>query len=212
MKPFVDIHTHKPLKESLQVANFRLGTEQKPLAEPFSAGIHPWDAEQFYPTLDTICEQLTTLPCVAIGEIGLDRACSVPTELQQEVFERQIIIAQERNLPIVIHCVKAYNEVAKTLSKYSLRGVVFHGFIGSEELCRNLTNNGYSISFGFGALRSPKTIEAMRITPHEKLFLESDTSEQNIADLYAQVAHVKGINIEALREQIYNNYTKLFLL
>jgi TatD DNase family protein len=212
MKARVDIHTHNPLKQSLGVLNFRLGIEDKPSSGPFSAGIHPWDASGLSGNLDELLAQLQELPCVAIGEIGIDKVCNVPIEAQCNAFARQLNIAQQRSLPVIIHCVRAYAEVEKMLKEYTLPSVIFHGFVGSEQLCQKLTAQGYYISFGFNALRSPKTIEALRVYPLDKLFLESDTAEQNIGDLYTEVAQLKGIEIEELTEQINSNYTKLFSL
>jgi TatD DNase family protein len=212
MKARVDIHTHNPLKQSLGVLNFRLGIEDKPSSGPFSAGIHPWDAMSCFCHLDELLNQLHKECCVAIGEIGLDKACSVPLALQSEVFVRQLEVAEKRSLPVIIHCVRAYTEVEQILKGVALRGVIFHGFIGSSLLCRQLTKQGYYISFGFNALRSPKTIEALRSCPLNRLFLETDTTTKDIDDLYTEVAKLKDIDIEELTENIYNNYTKLFSL
>jgi TatD DNase family protein len=102
--------------------------------------------------------------------------------------------------------------VEQILKGVALRGVIFHGFIGSSLLCQQLTKQGYYISFGFNALRSPKTMEALRSCPLNRLFLETDTTAKDINDLYAEVAKLKDIDIEELTENIYNNYTKLFSL
>lgn len=210
MKVFVDIHTHNRLSGSTKVLNFRLGVEPQPTERPFSAGIHPWDILSINAPLDSLFEQLKLVDCVAIGEIGLDKCCATPMELQQEAFSLQLSIAEKRQLPVIIHCVKAHNEALEILSKYKLNGVVFHGFIGSQRLCQQLVTQGYYISFGFSALRSPKTIEALRHCPLERLFLESDTKEQDIAELYTMVASIKEITTEELQEILHNNYKTLF--
>lgn len=210
MKVLVDIHTHNRLSGSTKVLNFRLGMESQPTERPFSAGIHPWDILSINAPLDSLFEQLKLVDCVAIGEIGLDKVCATPIKHQQEVFARQLSIAEKRQLPVIIHCVKANNEALEILSKYKLNGVVFHGFIGSTQLCQQLITQGYYISFGFSVLRSPKTIEALRNCPPKRLFLESDTEEQEILELYTQVATIKGITIEQLQENIFNNYKTLF--
>lgn len=212
MKARVDIHTHNPLKQSLRVLNFRLGIDLPPTSGPFSAGIHPWDISSLAESSQELFTQLQELPCVAIGEIGLDKACTTPMELQREVFVRQLEVAQQRSLPVIIHCVRAYAEVEQILKGFSLPSIIFHGFIGSEQLCRQLTSQGYYISFGFNALRSPKTIEALRSCPLDRLFLESDTTEQDIEELYSEASKLKGIKIEQLTENIYSNFTKLFSL
>jgi TatD DNase family protein len=148
--------------------------------------------------------------CSAIGEIGLDKACGVDLARQLEVFEQQVVVACSRNLPIVIHCVKAQQEVVNVLTHYSTPSVIFHGFIGSPQQAEQLWQNGYYLSFGFGALKSPKTVNVLRHCPMEQLFLESDTAKEPISLLDEQVAIARGVGVEELRESIYNNYNRIF--
>ena len=207
MSHFIDIHTHHPLEGKLGLRNVRLGKEDISGEETISLGLHPWDIDS---VSEGVLKQLQLADCKAIGEIGLDRICTTPFEVQQGYFERQLQIATERQLPVVIHCVKAYNEVLQILSSHRLVGVVFHGFIGSAQLLQQIAAKGYYISFGVGALRSPKTIEALRLCPLERMFLESDESPTPIESLYAEVASIRGVDIEELKEQIYNNYKRIF--
>lgn len=210
MKPFVDIHTHGPLKGSVGLRSYRLGIE-RPTEESgvYSLGIHPWDVCRVENTQQLLAD-LHAAGCVAIGEIGLDKVCGADFARQIEVFEQQLIIASNRNLPIVIHCVKAQQEVVDILAPYSTPFIIFHGFIGSIQQAEQLWQNGYYLSFGFGALKSPKTQEALRRCPAEYLFLESDTIEESIIVLYDKVSALRGVGVEELRESIYNNYNRIF--
>ena len=211
MTTFVDIHTHNTLKFNLGVRNYRLGADPNPPQKPFSAGIHPWDAEAATGHLTTLLDLLRATPCVAIGEIGLDKACQVSWEAQITVFDKQLQIAAERGLPVIIHSVRAQAEILASLAHYpTLSAAIFHGFVGSPEQLQELVSRGYFISFGFSALRSPKTIRAIAACPDENIFLESDTEEQNIASLYAAVAEIRGTTIEHLLEEITNNYNRIF--
>ncbi len=210
MNQYTNIHTHKEHEGEVAIVSWRIGTEPKPATKLLSAGIHPWDAEVLYPTLEALVAELESVDCVAIGEIGLDKACNVPFGIQQEVFARQVEVASRRELPIVIHCVRAQADVVAELQKHPLQSVVFHGFIGSEEQAKELLRKGYYLSFGFGALRSPKTMEALREVPLDRLFLESDTADRSIEELYRRVAKEKNIDIERLKKIILDNYTKLF--
>lgn len=210
MKPFVDIHTHGPLKGSVGLRSYRLGIEI-PTEESgvYSLGIHPWDVCEVGNERQLLVD-LHTMECSAIGEIGLDKVCGADFARQIEVFEQQLIIASNRNLPIVIHCVKAQQEVVDILAHYSTPAVIFHGFIGSPQQAEQLWQNGYHLSFGFGALKSPKTVEALRRCPTEQLFLESDTAKEPTSLLYEEVAIARGVGVEELRESIYNNYNRIF--
>ncbi len=211
MAEFIDIHTHSMHANGRQVLNCRLGVEVAAGdACAQSVGIHPWDAEVLYPTLSELLVQLEAIDCVAIGEIGLDKCCKVDFERQTEVFEAQLHIAERRKLPVVVHCVKAQQEVVKMLSAHALSDVIFHGFIGSPQQVADLIEYGWFISFGFNALRSPKTIEALRTTPLENILLESDTDERPIEELYKAVAKIKGVELELLKAEIENNYNKIF--
>ena len=211
MADFIDIHTHSARGNGRRVLNCRLGMESlEDISGPCSVGIHPWDAEVLYPTISTLLAQLETAYCVAIGEIGLDKACKVDFGVQQKVFEAQLCIAERRRLPVVIHCVRAQQEVVKMLAKYALPSVIFHGFIGSPEQVAELVKNRWFISFGFNALRSPKTIEALRIVPLENVLLESDTDERSIEELYAEIARIKEVELGLLKTEIENNYNKIF--
>lgn len=211
MADFIDIHTHAMRNGGRQVLNRRLGVESSESAGWLcSVGIHPWDAEVLHPTLSTLLAELEEADCVAIGEIGLDKCCKVDFELQAEVFEAQLHIAERRRLPVVVHCVRAQQEVVKILKKYNLVQVVFHGFIGSSDQVTELVKAGWFISFGFSALDSPKTINALRTTPLSNLFLESDTDERPIEELYDAVTQIKAIELELLKAEIENNYYKIF--
>ena len=210
MNQYINIHTHKEHDGEVAIVSWRIGAEPKPATKFLSAGIHPWDAEVLYPTLEALAAELEVVDCVAIGEIGLDKACNIPYEIQRKVFARQMEIASRRGVPIIIHCVRAQTEVVAELQKHPTRGVIFHGFIGSKEQAKELVQRGYYLSFGFGVLRSPKTMEALRDVPLDNLFLESDTADSPIEELYHKVAKVKNIDIEILKKTIWDNYTKLF--
>ena len=211
MAEFIDIHTHSLFGASKKVISRRLGMESV-VGDGCvqSVGIHPWDAEVLYPTLSKLLTQLENADSVAIGEVGLDKYYKSDFAIQREVFEAQLGVAERRKLPVVIHSVRAQKEVVEMLSAHELSGVIFHGFIGSPEQARQLMERGWFVSFGFGALRSPKTIEALRHTPLENMFLESDTDERPIEELYEAVAQIKGIELEILKSEMENNYNKIF--
>lgn len=210
MASFINIHTHNATSSVEGLTNFRLGVDAVAPQSPFSAGIHPWDAELTLHEQGSLLSRLSQMECVAIGEIGLDRVCGASFDVQRELFEAQLIIAANRQLPVVIHSVKTTKECLSALTKHNIKRAVFHGFIGSWEVAEEIIRSGYYISFGFGTLRSPKTIEALRRTPLDCLFLESDTQPRPIEELYSAVAEIKQIDTEKLKTSIYDNYTTLF--
>jgi TatD DNase family protein len=174
------------------------------LLPPCSVGIHPWQVGE----VDTegALREVATAPANFIGEIGLDYAVEGDRELQVEVFRAQLAIARRRGLPVIVHCVRAFEPVMKILADYTLRAVVFHGFMGSPEQAQAATRRGYYLSFGERSFGSPKTVEAMRHTSLEKLFLESDESPLAIAEIYSRAAEILAIPLSTLKEQIFNNF------
>lgn len=192
MKRFINIHTH----------NFT-GIH----TELHAVGIHPWNAVSF--DISALDEGFFH-GAEAIGEIGLDFACKVDRKSQEQLFTRQLALAEKLQIPVVLHCVKAFEEVMNFLSRYSLKAVVFHGFIGSKEQAARALDRGYFLSFGHRTEHSPKSLEALRITPFEQLFVETDEAVISIADMYASIARLRGITIEQLADATTENYKRIF--
>lgn len=187
----VNIHTHRPRNDERSIR---------------TAGIHPWQAEQF----DGL--PLPDLPagCQAIGEIGLDYARPVDREKQERLLRRQLQRAEELGLPVVLHCVRAFEPLMRILAGYRLRAVIFHGFIGSGQQAGEAVKRGYCLSFGERSLKSPRTAEVLRTLPADRLFLETDESEISIEAIYRQAAELRGCTPEELRTGIWENYKRIF--
>lgn len=217
--PLVDIHTHRPCSTgAICLRAYEPGRGETLPALPYSTGIHPWRAQQC--ELDAtwqaeLLESVTPLT-KAIGETGLDyHSAREPQERrrQEEWLRWQAGEALRLGLPLVIHCVRAYEPLMAVLADYPVRAAIFHGFTGSPEVAAQLTRRGYFLSFGASLLRSPKTQQALREIPFEKLFLETDdAADVSLEMLYDTAASLKGCSAEQLRERIYENYLTLFPL
>jgi TatD DNase family protein len=190
MAKYIDIHTHNPRTDVIS---------------PTMAGIHPWDAERKLALPDFT-------ECDIIGETGLDYAHPISKTLQKELFCKHLDIAQTLGKPIVLHVVRAMEDVLKIIDHYKeIKGVVFHGFIGSKEQAYECLKRGYFLSFGERSLRSPKSVEALRITPLSQLFCETDdNAPTRIEHIYNEVAKIKEITPEELLKNIEENYKNLF--
>lgn len=193
MNRYVDIHTHHPTGQHI---------------EPQGVGIHPWDAERYAICELSLGDEVTTAEL--IGEIGLDYACKVDRELQEQVFRQQLLLAEELQKPVVLHCVRAFEPVMNILSEHKLRAVIFHGFIGSAEQAKRALERGYFLSFGVNVLHSPKSIKALNICPLERIFVESDESLLPIAEIYAEIARLRDIDVAILAEKTLENYKRIF--
>lgn len=186
---YVDIHTHNP---------------REGILSPRMAGIHPWHAEQGKELPDFT-------ECDIIGETGLDYAVAVDKAVQMRLFREHLAAAVKLDKPVVLHVVKSFEDVMLTLRDYpTLRGVVFHGFVGSVAQARRCFEHGYYLSFGARSLHSPRTRELIAVTPASLLFVESDDSlTPTIEQIYTEVAQIRGESIVNLAKQIEQNHEKL---
>jgi TatD DNase family protein len=126
------------------------------------------------------------------------------------VFAAQLRIAGERRLPVVLHCVRAFEAVCEILSAYTLPAVVFHGFVGSPQQAARAVRSGYCLSLGERSLNSPKTVEAMRRTPLENIFFETDDAPTTIAEIYSRAAEILSLPVAELIKQMNDNYLRIF--
>ena len=146
-----------------------------------AVGIHPHEAKTV--TADT-SQQLKKLAqhekVVAIGETGLDYHYNLSLHQDQgRVFAEHLKIAAELNLPVIIHCRKAFEETMEILQQHSrdLKGVVFHCFSGSPEQAKMVLDKGYYISFtGVVTFKNARIKQqAAKIVPLDRLMLETDS-------------------------------------
>ena len=186
-----DIHTHNAQTHAQAIE---------------TVGIHPWHALEA--NLSVVEARVADVD--AIGEIGLDVACDVPHEVQIAVFRAQLAIAEQHEKAVVLHCVKAFEEVMKIVLEYRLKAVIFHGFIGSKEQAQHAVKQGFYLSFGERTFRSPKTIEALRSTPLSLLFIETDESTTPIEEIYEKIAELRGLPTTELITAIEENFNRIF--
>ena len=187
----VDIHTHNAQTHAQTID---------------AVGIHPWHSVEG----DISAIESAAADAEAIGEIGLDFACDTPQEVQIEVFRAQLSIAEQGKKPVVLHCVRAFEQTMQILAEYHLTVVIFHGFIGSKEQAQRAVAQGFYLSFGERTFRSPKTIEALRSTPLSQLFVETDESTTPIEEIYAKIAELRGIPTTELITATEENYNRIF--
>lgn len=204
---FIDIHTHRIREEAVELYSVRIGSgEAVPPHVKISAGIHPWDVEK---ADDSWLTEIRSLNPAAIGETGLDFAAGTDRTLQREWFVRQVDLAEQMGVPVIIHCVRAYNELSGLMRGRKIPAVV-HGFNGSGQLAAQLLREGFYLSFGEGVSRSPKTADALKSVPAERLFLETDQSPLGIDEIYGMAAVVRQCTLDTLKAAIQDNYDKIF--
>jgi TatD DNase family protein len=203
---FFDVHTHKKNQIGVSIIQHY----NTICTNYFSFGFHPNKSEKF--NLDSTIPDLLLHPnCFAVGEIGLDKTISIPMEIQQLAFEQQIRWSEELELPVILHCVRAWNEVARIHNQLQPKQPwIFHGFRKTSLLAAVL-NHGLFVSIGTAVLWDEKLQETVASIPLESLFLETDTDEINQIDaVYACVSKLKSIPLPELERQLFENFKKTF--
>jgi TatD DNase family protein len=211
---FFNLHTHQFTNQESVLELVNQYPQEFDASIPFySIGIHPWysNENRLESDLQIIESKLQEANCLALGECGLDKRIEVPFELQQIVFEKQLLLAQKYNKPIVIHCVAAFQEVIAIKKQLKVTvPMIIHGFSKNKQVAKELIDNGFYLSFGKYLLRNPE-LESVFITiPNNQFFLETDTVEEGIEEVYALATQYKNIAIEELKQIIDTNCKTVF--
>ena len=190
-------------------------------------GIHPSEARTFNKESEQrIYELAQHNKVLAIGEIGLDYYWEQETkELQKEVFRKQLKIAEELNLPVLIHDREAHEDTFEIIQEFNLKDVIFHCFSGNAEFAQKCINKGYYIAIGgVVTFKNAKDLkEVAKLVPLEKLVLETDApylapvpfrgklnTPAYLKYIAQEIANIKEINVELVKEQTTLNAKRIF--
>lgn len=209
----LNIHTHCAAeKDSWSIQNLYNNFERIFDIGKYSIGLHPWHIQEEtwkaqIVSLKEYCEHKNVL---AIGECGLDKVCNTDFMLQQIAFAEQIIWANQINKPLIIHCVKAWEEVFRLLRKPNHHvPVIFHGFNGKLSIAQQIIHQGYYLSFGKG-LSSSRLQQVLATIPLNRIFFETDDADISIETIYQTAATALQIDINSLSLQINKNAADVF--
>lgn len=192
--PFVDIHTHRS-------------------GEGYDTyGVHPWKVSP-QTDLSLLESLLKENRIVAIGETGLDRLHSATFDLQLKFFEQHILLSEQYQKPLIIHNVKATADLLRLFKKHQPKqSWIIHGFNGNTTEVQQLTSNGIFLSVGESIFYPNRKITtSIRSIPLDYLFLETDTSEKTIQQIYGKAAELLNLPIDTLKEIIFANFERLNL-
>jgi TatD DNase family protein len=216
--PFIDIHTHQVHKNSVvvQVLNLMPGDPVPVFTGRnfYSAGLHPWkllSAEENNDRLLMLEDALELDQVIFVGECGLDKLSNTDYQEQIRVFKAQVFMAEEYQKPLIIHCVKSWNEVLEIYkTKHPSVPWIFHGFNGHPELIRQFSGDNIWFSFGEWLLKGhAKAIESLKILPLEKVFFETDVFDGSVGSIYEKAAEIMKISVESLKESIWENFNRI---
>lgn len=191
-----------------------------------AAGFHPLNLEDVPDNTEQLLRELLKGPkTVAVGEIGLDYHYEKESRVAQlALFEMQLRLAKELDLPVIVHDREAHDDTLKLLKEIQPKGVV-HCFSGSVEMAKEILKLDMYIGLG-GAVtfkNAVKPVEVAAMVPAERLLLETDApymtpvpfrgkrcDSSHIAYTAARIAEIRGVDTQALCEQTETNTRRLF--
>lgn len=204
------------------------------LAEKFDAiyacvGIHPGDVDKSG-DIDSAIAEIRRLAshkkAVAIGEIGLDYYWEPYDKQKQKLFfTRQLDLARELSMPVVIHDRDAHGDVEEIIRSYPDLKIVLHSYSGSAEWAKTLVNDGRYISFS-GVItfkNARKAVEALTAVPLDRILIETDApylaptplrgsinNSGNLIYTAKKIAEIKGVTTDKVLEQTYINACRFY--
>jgi TatD DNase family protein len=215
---YIDIHVHDGkhapgifILESLMAHEEKLPEDISGVA--YTYGIHPWFLNQnnYRQQLISVENSVSHPDIIAVGEAGFDRLRGPSNELQRIVFEEQIAISEETGKPVVIHCVRAWDELLSVQKSIKPKMPwLVHGFRGNKELADQLISKGMYLSFWFDFVLRPESGALLRHLPVERIFLETDGADTDIRKIYEKVAKDLDLSVDKLKSVIISNYTNFF--
>lgn len=208
---YCDIHTHQalPVADAIVVINKMADVKQSPCFLPgnyYSCGIHPWNIQKSEVQFALLVEAARHPSVIALGEAGLDKNRETPLQEQLELFTRQAVLAEEIAKPLIIHCVKAWDELLSVKKKIDPAVPwVIHGFRGNGVLAGQLTGKGFMLSFG-----ESFNPEALKVAWPHHLLAETDESPIGIKEVYARIAGALGVPIDLLALTLREKVKEVF--
>ena len=187
-----DIHTHRiDAREAVISVN---PWEFNPVEGLYySVGIHPWQVGRATDAdFDRLAECARSDNVLMIGECGIDKLRGGDLPMQMSVLERHIALSEQVCKPLVLHCVRASNELCQLRRQLrpSMPWIV-HGFRGNARVASQLLDAGFYLSYG-----ERFNPEALTITPADRLLAETDESLLPIDEIYRRLAAARQIEVD----------------
>jgi len=192
-------------------------------------GIHPWNVkalteDDLQQMLELISQQRQNKALVAIGEIGLDYKYTKSWDKQLMVFDNMLKLAENLDLPVIIHSRGTTAQVVEMLRSYNLRKVLLHWFSRPVSALTKAVERGYYITEGAPTAYSNGIRDVVRRTPLTNLLTETDgpvrfykspfkgkrTTPAFIPTVVKAIAEVKSMDVEDVAAQIIQNFEEFF--
>ena len=198
-----------------------------------AVGVHPEELESEGMSYLEQIEKIRALAqnreenkIVAIGEIGLDYYWRQDNKTEQmDCFERQLSLAEELSLPVIIHDREAHGDCFETVLRYSNVRGVFHSYSGSAEMAKELVKRGWYISFsGVVSFKNAAKIkEVAAVVPDDRILIETDAPylaphpfrgkinhSGRLFYTASALAEARGVDVRTISNLTYRNARELF--
>jgi TatD DNase family protein len=201
---FPDVHTHFLTGNPYAILN-----ANSSINSFHSRGIHPWFVNKNIP-LEKLEFDLQHPKCIALGEIGLDKICGTDFKLQRKLFIQQIELSEKYQLPIIIHCVRASNELFQLKKEIKpTQTWIWHGF-NKTNLLNQTIENEIIPSFGEVILHNESLSNELANLESSQFLLETDTSTLSIETIYKTVAELRNQLKDSLQKEQITNFERIF--
>jgi TatD DNase family protein len=213
---YIDFHTHKPLYENDHTIVEILSKHKvaNGTTNYHTIGHHPWwtDEPLTEQELKSLQDELiASSHCIAVGECGLDKLKGPKLGVQEQIFLQHIQLANTLLMPLVVHCVRQYDQALKMKIKYAKTPWVIHGFRRNKELAKTLIDHGVYLSVSPLLYMNTSFEEMLKYIPHDMYFLETDSEYSlSIIQRYEMMATLKKIDTFALQNQMVQNFNTFY--
>lgn len=216
----IDIHTHQiPAGTGKLFILNRFPDNSLPELPPggfFSIGLHPWyvgGSQEIKRQMSYLEGLVSSDGVIAIGECGLDKVCKTDWSYQLEAFLWQCDMAEELNKPVIIHCVRAWNDIYHLHRKRNPKVPwILHGYNANDMVTSQLLQQNIFFSFGKALLEEDSPArKSFQLIPPEKIFLETDEESLSIQNVYEKASELMDIKVTTLAEQIEWNFRQVFV-
>ncbi len=207
---FIDFHTHQA-REGEHLDTCEIVSSPKVLERRFTLERHPWATASLMSEFeaDVFRTQLHAPTCLGLGEIGLDKLRGQPISEQMEILRQLLWIAQEEKKSVVLHCVKAFDELIALKKEFGgIENWAIHGFNKHPALARQLVDHGFYLSINPAEIVNINALLAL--IPLNKLFIETDDRMDLIKENYLCVAEALSMNLDPLKAQLVTNANVFF--
>lgn len=213
--PFYNIHTHyaaQAAEERVLRNAYMYAQCLRPVPYALSAGLHPWfTGGDIAGVRHNLYAALQNPQVKALGECGLDRLKGPPLPEQMRFLEMQKELAHEVVKPLLIHCVRAYDELFALLKDCTVP-VILHDYQAGEVMSRRfLQYPQFFFSLGRGLLRAaPKHVKAYAIVPQQRILFETDSLRIPVREIYQRYTSLYGYDPEELKQTIGHTVQRLW--